>query len=245
MDVRAGNISVFEQLLIWAGIAALLRGRAWLCAGLIAAAALAKLTVAALLLLLLLGRERRHVAAMLSGLAALALVHGVSALVRPDLFAGFLRNAAALDERGRTNPAALALIRDGVERLAGPAPPHLDWIVYGLVVLLVAAGFFSVVRRLDPAELDGVLHAFLLAYALTAPRFKDYSYILLIPPSVYVVAGVLRGVLPRALALLLVCTHFFAYQSWVAALVLFTALLYHPWDRARRPPERAAAPGPA
>jgi hypothetical protein len=242
MDVRAGNISVFEQLLIWTGVLALVCGRPWLCAALISLAALFKLTVAALLVLLVLDRERRHVAAMLAGLAGLSLVHGVSALVRPDLFSGFLRNAAALDERGHTNPSTLALIRDGLERLAGgQAPAYMDEMVYGLVVLLIGLTTLSVARQdRQPGYLE------CLAYALAAPRFKDYSYILLIPPSVHVTVNVLRGLVPRALALLLLCTHLFAYQSWVAALVLFTALvLAHRRDRARHPPAPAAAPGPA
>jgi hypothetical protein len=246
MDVRAGNISVFEQVLIWTGVLGLRRGRPWVYAALVSAAALFKLTTAALLLLLLLDRSRRPVAALVSGMAGLAVVHGISAALRPDLFAGFLRNAAALDDRGRTNPAALALIRDGVEGLPGPAPPHLDWILYGLVVLLVAGSFLSLVRRSDiPDHLDGVVYAFFLAFALAAPRFKDYSYILLVPPSVYVVVNVLQGFVPRLLAVLLVCTHLFAYQSWVAALVLFIALLARPRTRVRRPPGPAEAPGPA
>jgi len=246
MDVRAGNISVFEQILIWTGVLAFLRGRPWLYAALVAAAALFKLTTAALLLLLLLDRSRRSLAPLASAVAGLALLHGVSALVRPDLFAGFLRNAAALDDRGRTNPAALALIRDGVERLPGPAPPHLDWILYVLIVLVVTASFLWVVRRSNvPGDLHGVLYAFVLGFALASPRFKDYSYILLIPPSVYVVATVLKGVVPRLLAVLLVCTHLFAYHSWVAALALFTVLLADLRARARRPAGPAAAPGPA
>ena len=109
MDVRAGNISVFEQVLIWTAVLALMRGRPWLYAALVAAAALFKLTTAALLLLLLLDRSRRSLAALASGLAGLAVVHGVSALVRPDLFAGFLRNAAALDDRGQNEPGGAGL----------------------------------------------------------------------------------------------------------------------------------------
>jgi hypothetical protein len=241
MDVRAGNISVFEQLLVWTGAVAFLRGRPRLYAALVAAAALFKLTTAALLFVLLLDRSRRSAAALVSGLAGLAAVHGISAALRPDLFAGFLRNAAALDDRGRTNPCALALIRDGLERLAGgPVPAHLDWIVYGVWVLLIGLTTLSGARR---QGLPGALECF--AFAVAAPRFKDYSYILLIPPSVYVVANALEGYVPRLLAVLLVCTHFFAYQSWVAALVLFIVLLARPRSRARRPPGPAEAPGPA
>ncbi len=243
MDVRAGNVSVFEQLLVWTAALAFLRRRPWTYAALITAAAAIKPANAVLLLLLLVDRGRRERAAVAAGVAALALVHGVSAAVRPDLFAGFLRNAAGLDDRGSTNPSALALIRDGLERLAGgKGPPHLDWIVYGVVVLLVTAGFHSVARREDRL---GHLVCFFLAFALAAPRFKDYSYILLIPPSVYVVVRVLRGLAPRLAALVLLCTHFFAYQSWVAALVLFTVCLAHPRGPARRPPAPAAEPGPA
>jgi hypothetical protein len=244
MDIRAGNISVFEQILVWAAALAFLRGRPWLFAALVASAALFKLTTAALLLLLLVDRGRRPLAALMGGLAGLALVHGVSAAMRPDLFAGFLRNAAALDDRGRTNPAALALIRDGMDLCARAAPRHLDWIVYGLVVLLLLAGLLLIVRQSDRIDRAALLYSFCFAFALASPRFKDYSYILLIPPSVYVVATVLRG-FPRLLALLLVCTHAFTYQSWVAALALFIALLARLLPRARRPPAAAAGPGPA
>ena len=243
MDVRAGNVSVFEQLLVWTAALAFLRRRPWTYAALITAAAALKPANAVLLLLLLVDRGRRERAAVAAGVAALALVHGISAAVRPDLFADFLRNAAALDDRGRTNPAALALIRDGIERLAGgQVPGHLDMIVYGLWVLLVGLTTLSVARRSDRT---GALECVFLAFALAAPRFKDYSYILLIPPSVYVVVRVLRGLAARLAALALLCTHFFAYQSWVAALVLFTVCLAHPRGPARRPPAPAAEPGPA
>jgi hypothetical protein len=243
MDVRAGNVSVFEQLFVWTAALAFLRRRPWTYAALITAAAALKPTNAALLLLLLVDRGRRERAAVAAGVAALALVHGLSAAVRPDLFADFLRNAAALDDRGRTNPAALALIRDGMERLAGgQVPGHLDMIVYGLWVLLVGLTTLSVARRSDRT---GALACAFLAFALAAPRFKDYSYILLIPPSVTVVVRVLRGLAPRLATLVLLCTHFFAYQSWVAALVLFTVCVAHPRGPARRPPAPAEEPGPA
>jgi len=236
MDLRAGNISVFEQVLIWVGLVAFLRGRPWICAALIAAAALFKLTSAVLLVILLVDRRRRGVAAALTAAGALAAVHGLSAVLRPDLFGAFLRSAAALDDRGQTNPASLALIRDGLERLVRePGPEHLDWIVYGGWVLLIGLTSLEAARR---QGMPGALECF--AYALAAPRFKDYSYILLIPPSVYVVVHVLRGAALRILALALLCTHFFAYQSWVAALALFTALLAH----RMRPPDRPPAPGP-
>jgi hypothetical protein len=243
MDVRAGNVSVFEQVLVWTAALAFLRRRPWTYAAFLTAAAVLKPANAVLLLLLLVDRGRRERAAVAAGVAALALVHGISAMLRPDLFAGFLRNAAALDDRGRTNPASLALIRDGIERLAGgQVPGHLDMIVYGLWVLLVGLTTLSVARRSDRT---GVLECAFLAFALAAPRFKDYSYILLIPPSVYVVVRVLRGLAPRLAALVLLCTHFFAYQSWVAALVLFIVCLAHPRGPARRPPAPAEEPGPA
>ena len=245
MDIRAGNISVFEQLLVWTAALAFLRRRPWPFAALVAVAGLFKPIVAGLLLLLLADRSRRAMGALIAGVAALAVVHGISAALRPDLFAGFLRNAAALDDRGRTNPAALALIRDGVERLGGPAPPHLDWILYALVVPLVLVPLLLVARQSDRIDRAALLHSFLFAFALAAPRFKDYSYILLIPPSVHVVVTVLQSFGPRVLAVLVVCTHVFAYQSWVAALLLFTALLVHLLAPVHRPPAPAEAPGSA
>ena len=251
MDLRAGNISLFEQVLIWTAALAFLRRRPWVYAALIAAAALFKLMAAGLLLLLV-ERDRRSRLALLAGAAGLALVYGLSAAVHPDLFAGFLRNAAALDDRGSVNPALLALIRDGLERLAGGmVPPHLDMILYGLMALLIGLTSLTVVRRCGLADdrecvdRESALFLVIFAYTLISPRFKDYSYILLIPPSVYVVVTVLRSAAARVLALALVCTHFFAYQSWVAALVLFMAFLAHLARRPRPLPEPEAAPHPS
>jgi hypothetical protein len=251
MDVRAGNISVFEQVLIWTAVLAFLRRRPGIYAALIAAAAVFKLTAAGLLLLLLVDRDRRSVAALLAAVSGLALVYGISAAVHPDLFAAFLRNAAALDDRGSVNPALLPLIRDGLERLAGgKGPAHSDMILYGLTALLIGLTSLTVVRRRGLADdrecVDRETAVFFVffMYALISPRFKDYSYILLIPPSVHVVVGVLRGLGARVLALALLCTHFFAYQSWVAALVLFTAYLVHLLYPARPLPAPAPAPGP-
>jgi hypothetical protein len=145
------------------------------------------------------------------------------------------------------NPALLAMIRDGVERLAGgEGPAQLDMIVYGLTVALIGLACVTVIGRRGPTNGREWVFLVFLCYALVLPRFKDYSYILLIPPSVYVVVTVLRTAAAKVLALALLCTHFFAYQSWVAALVLFTALLAHLPRRPRplaEPPE--AAPGPA
>jgi hypothetical protein len=249
MDLRAGNISVFEQVLIWSAALAFLRRRPWLYAALIATAALFKLTAAGLLLLFLVDRHRRSVAAMMTGFGGLAAIHGISAVLRPDLFAAFLRNAAALDDRGQTNPSVLALIRDALERLAGGrGPEHLDMILYGLTAaLLVGLTSLTVIRRRGLADnRECALFLVIYAYTLCSPRFKDYSYILLIPPSVYVVTTALRSTGAKVLALVLVCTHFFAYQSWVAALVLFIALLAHRLRRPRPLPEPpAAAPHPA
>jgi hypothetical protein len=119
-------------------------------------------------------------------------------------------------------------------------------IAYGLVVLLIGLTILSVARRHDRlGDRECAVYVTFLACALAAPRFKDYSYILLIPPSVYVVVRVLRGLGLRLFALTLVCTHFFAYQSWVAALLLFTAYLAHLRRPAHRPPALEAAPGPA
>jgi alpha-1,2-mannosyltransferase len=245
MDLRAGNISVFEQLLIWAAALAFVRRRSWPFAALVAAAALFKLAAAGLLLLLLVDRERRNAAALLASMGGLALVHGVSAALRPDLFEAFLRNAGALDDRGSVNPASLALIRDGLERLPR-SPVHADGVIYGVWVLLVLSATLWAFRRHDfRSDRAGPLFLGFLAYALVAPRFKDYSYILLIPPSVYVVVSVLQGLGTRLLALALLCTHLFAYQSWVTALFLFTACLARLHRPPRRPPAPAEAPGPA
>ncbi len=99
---------------------------------------------------------------------------------------------AELGERGLNNPSSLAFVRDVFDklRLGG----HSVWATaaYGAIVLVVVGVSWRAIAARRDCELAERrrLAAFLfcLVYALVAPRFKNYSYIVLIPVSYWIIS---------------------------------------------------------
>ena len=193
IDFTAGNVTVFEQFLVWSAFAALLARKPILFCALIVLAALLKLTPILFLFVLLATddpRRRRYLVFSLLGFfAILAATYALS----PALFHGFLANAVALEERGVLNPSTLAAIKDLARSCATraglPMLMHLAWPIYAAVVVALIAVTWRAGARLRAAEMpDAERTQLFLAcflYALIMPRFKDYAYALLIPPTYY------------------------------------------------------------
>ncbi len=196
VDLASGNVSVFEQLLLWAGLLALAGGRTWTFALCVALAAQLKLTPVAFLGLLLFVDRRPRWAEMAGGAAVFAGVLGVNALVYPALWRGFVRNVTTVEEHGTVNASTLGLLRDLAGHLGRAGLPLPGWVpVAGFA--LAAAGVAAVTaRRLlalrseDPghdARVAGIL-AYCAAFALVAPRMKLYSFLFLLPVAWWVLA---------------------------------------------------------
>jgi hypothetical protein len=117
-----------------------------------------------------------------SSAAFLASV-GLQRLLAPEWFAIFAFRAGSVDERGPSNPALLSLFRDLFPE-AG-----LALALWAAAVLVVV---FLSVRTLRRTKADMRLRIMLaaLTYALIAPRFKDYSYELLLPVGLHLVQRV-------------------------------------------------------
>ncbi|NQT39415.1 MAG: DUF2029 domain-containing protein [Planctomycetes bacterium] len=189
-DLVAGNISIFEQLALWTAFACFLDDRPLPFCGLIVAVALFKITPIVFLVLLPLSTIRRRWAWLGGSLAIFVAVLAVQYMATPQLLADFWRNASALDERGAINPATLAAVRDVTERLA--LPSATAWAAWIVLVTGVAATSWLAWRKLrtekfaDQRQL--LLFLTCLSLVLVMPRMKNYSYILLIVPSYYVIA---------------------------------------------------------
>ena len=225
-DLNAGNITVFEQLLLWIGLVALMKSRLVVCAIFLAVASLMKPLNLVLLIPLTILPDRQwwKIPVMVIGLSV--FLHGLTAVLEPVTFARFLDHASLTDERGSMNPSSFALSRDIMDPAMGalnmPGTPA-SLVLYGIVVVAVLVLFFHARKKL-PAT--AALMICLIAFALISPRFKDYSYALLILPAVLLMT---RGRLPIwiiVLTFLIVCTHVMAYQSLLAAVWLFGTYLY-------------------
>jgi hypothetical protein len=258
-DLATGNVSLFEQLLLWAAFAAWLRGRVWSFAVLVALSAQLKLLGLAFLGLLFLGRARRRALGL--GVAAFSAVFALNLVDRP-LLGRFLAGLGASDERGWLNPSTLALARDladaaGERGLA--LPSALDEAVYLTVAVAVLALTARTLRaHLRGPRPDRALAVLLstAAFALAAPRLKGYAYVLLVPAACRAIsraparlAGPLLAVLaafplrPTVLPYAGAIRFLHGYLPLLAALAVFVLLL----DQVRHEAARAetlSAPAP-
>jgi hypothetical protein len=253
VDFTAGNVAVFEQLLLWLGFAALLSRRWWTFALVVVVAAQPKLTPVFFLGLLLVIDERPRWAPFLGGSLLFALSVGANAVVLPGQTREFLASISALGERGWGDPSMLGVMEDLVDQLRGlrvPLPaatPHL------LYLAAVAAVFRGTVRwwraRRAASAHDPLLTVLvtLAMYALVMPRMKDYSYVALLPVGWYVLAthreltaslAVLAVLVPRPVPQLKLwlpmVPQVYTYAPLIAALVLWSMLTTIPASLAER-----------
>jgi hypothetical protein len=191
VDLRVGNVSLFEEVLLWAAFASLMRGRKVLFSLLILLASWFKLTPILFLGLLLFERNVRSRILAMGSLAAFAGVQALASFLMPGTASGFVASLRGVDESGVLNPSSLGLAQDLVRTVAGSA-------VHGVAAWLAAllfAGWVVVAvwwtwraARTLPHDSsvgvtrDRIILACLLV-ALVLPRLKTYSYILLLVPT--------------------------------------------------------------
>jgi len=209
-DLVSGNISIFEQLGLWIGFAALLQGGYALFSLCVVLVAQFKLTPIFFAVLLLLAPKRHQwlwFAVCVVGFVAVFLLN---LLFQPALLHDFFTAAAALDERGANAPGTLALIRDVFDRIGGPGfseRTHVDEAIFVIAALAVGVSSLAVVVRHRSANAEPnsklIVYFACLAYALAVPRMKTYSYILLLIPTlalIYILPR--RALVPAACAAL-------------------------------------------
>ncbi len=218
-DIRAGNISIFEELVIWTGFYLYSQKKTAGFGIAILLVAVFKLTPILLLgLLAMKWRKKEIFQGAFFGAALIGLI-AASAVIWPELFASFLRNARGLGtEHGENNPSTWALIGDVVLWLkmkTGHAlPAIIPAAIYAALALgaaAVSAKMFSRLRLLEEKKADlWRICLMCLLFAVVIPRFKNYSYILLIGPSLYVLASCkwINPVVPLGALLTIFC-----YQS--------------------------------
>ncbi len=195
-DFASGNPALFETLFLWAGFACLMKKNpAGFCAGVLAASFI-KLQPILLLPLVFTVRQKHRTAAFAVSAAVFAGVFTSFAIFEPRLWEGFVRNLAEsntsilLFENGRINPSSFAFIEHlfWLFRLGTGAdlPVWLRALVHEAFVVIVLWAAERVlirpIRGSDEREKDR-LYLYLLTYALVLPRFKDYSYLLLVIPA--------------------------------------------------------------
>jgi len=257
VDFTAGNIAVFEQLILWLAFAALLARRRWTFALLVVLAAQCKLTPVFFLGLLLVVDERPQWGPLLGGSALMAALVGANVVLFPDQTREFLGSVSSLAERGWGDPSTLGVMQDLVDQLRALSLPLPLKTAYALYLAAVAFVFAHTVRWWRAQRAAGTVRPVeivlvtLATYALVMPRMEDYSYVALLPVAWYALAGrqavtaslaVLAVLVPRPLPqlnlVLPLVQQPYYYAPLLAALVLWTMLTAVP--RAAADAERSS-----
>lgn len=193
--LRCGNGAAFEFFLIWSAFALFAAGRDLPFALTIAAAALIKLQPAGFLALLLL-RPRSAWRYFFLGAAAFVLLFGLNEIVHPGLLVSFRDRLADphegwRHERGPNNCAVLGFLQHALETAWGDRARADIWARRLFIpwALFIMAATGAALRRIwtsmqdEAAAKRATILLACAAYALLAPRFKDYSYFILIPSA--------------------------------------------------------------
>ncbi|HEX9870344.1 MAG TPA: glycosyltransferase 87 family protein [Candidatus Tectomicrobia bacterium] len=191
VDLRVGNVSIFEQVMIWAAFYQLLKRRPVAFSVLIVLASSLKLTPLLFLGLLLLEDRSKMLQCGLIAAGLLLMIHGLPLLLGGSLARDYLSALNGLGERGVVNPTVLALLQDGSDWVGGlmgvEIPGIIDIALTGLIGALVLLASWRAIRTMGEEDWSVRARYVLLlacfAYALILPRFKTYSYILIIPSS--------------------------------------------------------------
>ena len=226
-DIREGNVSLFEQILIWSAFAGLLRQRYISFAIMIVLASVFKLLPIAFLGVLLVITTRSftqsgevddrkyRLRAFWIGLLLFVTIQALGYALYPEHFIQALHDSSKMDERGFYNPSSLALFRDWVGVEAA-------WPIYvGWLLLILGITVYAVRKRAGGlTDVEWVMLS-TLAFTLAAPRMKDYSYIVVLLPLAWMVVNVLRGLKGIQVALLVaVSWPFFVYQPLIGVGLL-------------------------
>ena len=193
-DIHGGNISVFEELVLWGAFGLLLQGRVMLFALILAALAQVKLLPILFAFLPLVFEKCRHWSAVALTLVAASFIFSLNYLLQPELTYEFFRRASTLDQRAPYNISALAFIKDLATWLAVPEGGSGNTVanILFLLWLVILSGLSLWVteryRHHAPASDSRLLICFYcIVYALMIPRLMNYSCILLIVPIVYLI----------------------------------------------------------
>jgi hypothetical protein len=249
-DLLAGNISIFEQLLIWTGFVALLRKKYALFGVLIVITALFKVVPILFLSLLLIQDFKKRYLYFSILLFIFILLMISTYFLSPALFANFLGNSLKMTDVGVVNPSSLSFIKDAMTTLAQGSglifPQWTEILLYMIIVvtiLIISIRAFRIILQSALTDKKIVTLFFTcLVYALIVPRFKDYSYILLLVPAYYIIRKIKKlAVFPVLFAILILSSKrfvslpgleivskaFWAYYSLILTYFIWALYLYY------------------
>ncbi len=203
-DLMAGNITLFEQVLLWFGLYQFTRNRLGLFTCCVVAASLCKITPMFFLILLLFARPYRKAWAwMIAGAAMFGVFHLANMWLHPDLWAAWRVNIGQLG--GMVHPgdsqASATLVHSPatwpfinlvcytiLTKLGLPTPTVIPVLIFGVVAATILGVSFVAVRKSMKSDSPNDAMYYLidmacLVYLLVTPRLMVYSYVVGLLPA--------------------------------------------------------------
>jgi hypothetical protein len=201
LDMRAGNVTLIEQALLWLGLAALLDRRVGAFCILVVASSFFKWTTILFLGLLPFVEFRRRWSYGGLAIAAFLGMIAVNYVAYPGLFGRFLEQASHHPEAAhQANLSSLTLIKFLTSHLGrlGMEPAILSMLAWLLFAGIVAGVTYLLIRTIRKLSSNGetqvelLIYTACLAYVVAMPRFKHYAFIILVPVALVMIRRYLR-----------------------------------------------------
>lgn len=196
LDIRAGNINMLEQLMIWLGFYFFLERRWLLFCFFILLASTFKMTPAVFLVLLFTTEDKKKYLYFFGSCAVFAVYLLAQYILQPEMLTEFLKGAqTTLTEWGIIAPSTVGVLKDLSDVLNKNTGITISKSVqFGVfcciaaVIMFISAKAYLKLKSLKTEDREKMI-VFLacLVYALLHLRMKDYAYVLLVVPSYYII----------------------------------------------------------
>ena len=199
LDLRSGNISMFEQFMIWLGLFCYLNRKFTLFCITTIAAAIFKIQPILFLFLLLFIENKNKYKYLIGSFFAFGMIFLATYLFEPHLFSNFIANALnTTKEQGIINPSTFSFTREllqALSKITGVAVFSKAYLIFYLIMItvIISASWVACISITNLKIQDKqkwIIFLICFVYSLICPRFKDYSYIILIVPAYFIIKRV-------------------------------------------------------
>lgn len=232
-DLLSGNISMFEQFLIWLGLVYYLNSKYTLFCIAIIAASIFKIQPIFFLFLLLFIEDKNKYKYLIGSFTAFGMILLATYLLEPHLFSNFIANALnSAKEQGMLNPSTFSFARDLLQllsKITGAAVFGKAYLIFYLIIITVIIyasrlAYISITNLKIQDKKKWIIFLMCFVYALICPRFKDYSYMILIVPAYFIIKRV--SFKPYVLLFIFIILP----TSYYVSLPVFTDISRFLWD---------------
>ncbi len=194
-DLTAGNISVFLQVLFWAGVACLLRSKITISGLFIVSAASVKFFVLSPLLLvyILIGYWRYFIlfVGILAGIVVCIYIQS------PLYFSSVVLNniqTIAVTETGHIAISIRNILQDMYAISNSPPLRNYQLIYAAIVACILICTIYVVIRNKETLLQNKLLsmNLCIVCVCLITPLLKDYEQTILIPPTFYLIDSFIK-----------------------------------------------------